>query len=120
MAAGAKDQRAPNEKLPEFPDAPAVLDLVATQEDRALVELFAGPTAMARSFTAPPGLAPNTAAMLRSAFNATADDQEFRAEAAKMQAELAPSTGEEVQQRVGRIYATPRAVIERAKRLFAP
>ena len=75
---------------------------------------------MARSFAAPPGLPPNTTALIRRAFDATVDDPQFRAEAAKMQAELAPSTGEEVQQRVGRIYATPRSVIERAKQLFAP
>jgi tripartite-type tricarboxylate transporter receptor subunit TctC len=107
-------------RLPEFPDVPAVVDLAATQEDRALVEVFAGPTAMARSFTAPPGVAPNTTVLLRRAFDTTVDDPEFRAEAAKMQAELSPSTGEDVQQLVGRIYATPWVVIERAKRLFAP
>jgi hypothetical protein len=37
-----------------------------------------------------------------------------------MQADVAPSTGEEVQQLVARIYATPRLVIERARKLFAP
>jgi hypothetical protein len=37
-----------------------------------------------------------------------------------MQAELSPGTGEDVQQLVGRIYAMPWPVIERAKRLFAP
>jgi tripartite-type tricarboxylate transporter receptor subunit TctC len=107
-------------RLPEFPDAPAIVELVATQEDRALVELFAGPTAMARSFAAPPGLPPSTTALIRRAFDATVDDPQFRAEAAKMQAELSPSAGEDVQQLVGRIYATPRPVIERAKRLFTP
>ncbi len=47
-------------------------------------------------------------------------DPEFRAEATRIQAELAPTTGEDVQKLVGRLYATPRPVIERVKKLFAP
>ena len=47
-------------------------------------------------------------------------DPEFLAEAGRIQADLAPSTGEEVQERVERIYATPRPVIERVKKLLAP
>jgi len=38
----------------------------------------------------------------------------------RIQADLAPSTGEEVQERVKRIYATPRPVIDRVKKLLAP
>ena len=45
---------------------------------------------------------------------------EFRAEAARMQADLAPTTGEDVQKLVARIYATPRPVVERVKKLLAP
>jgi hypothetical protein len=37
-----------------------------------------------------------------------------------MQADLAPTTGEEVETLVGRMYATPRTVVERAKRLLNP
>jgi hypothetical protein len=56
---------------------------------------------------------------LRRAFDATMADPEFRADAAKIKADLAPSTGEEVQKLVERIYATPRPVIERVKSLLA-
>ena len=75
---------------------------------------------MARSFAAPPGLPAGKAALLRRAFDATLQDAEFRAEAARMQADLAPTPGEEVQALVTRIYATPRPVIERVKKLLAP
>ena len=99
---------------------PAVVELVSRPEDRQLLELMVGPGAMARPFAAPPGIPPNRAALLRRAFDATMADLDFRAEAARMQADVAPSTGEEVQKLVARIYATPRPVIERAKKLFAP
>jgi tripartite-type tricarboxylate transporter receptor subunit TctC len=108
------------ERSPEFPGVPAVVDLVAKPEDRQLLELMVGPAAMARPFAAPPGLPANKAALLRRAFDATMMDPEFRGEAAKMQADLAPSTGEDVQKLVARIYATPRPVIERLKKILAP
>ena len=108
------------EKSPDFPGVPAVVDLVGKPEDRQLLELMVGPGAMARPFAAPPGLPANKAALIRRAFDATMQDPEFRAEAARMQADVAPSTGEDVQKLVARIYATPRPVIERAKKLFAP
>jgi tripartite-type tricarboxylate transporter receptor subunit TctC len=105
---------------PDFPGVPAVVDLVSKPQDRQLLELMVGPGAMARPFAAPPGLPAGKATLLRRAFDATMQDPEFRAEAARIQAELAPSTGEEVQALVARLYATPRPVIERAKKLLAP
>jgi tripartite-type tricarboxylate transporter receptor subunit TctC len=104
---------------PDFPGVPAVVDLVSKPEDRQLLELMVGPTAMARSFVAPPGLPAGKTALLRRAFDATLQDAEFQADAARIQADLAPATGEEVQALVARIYATPRPVIERAKKLLA-
>jgi hypothetical protein len=57
---------------------------------------------------------------MRRAFDATMADPEFRAEAVKIQADVAPSAGEDVQKLVERIYATPRPVIEHVKKLLAP
>ena len=108
------------EKSAEFPGVPAVVDLVTRQEDRQLLELMVGPTATARPFAAPPGMGADKAALLRRAFDATMQDGEFRAEAARMKADLAPTTGEDVQKLVARIYATPRPVVERVKKLLAP
>jgi tripartite-type tricarboxylate transporter receptor subunit TctC len=108
------------ERHPDFPGVPAVVDLVTKQEDRQLLELMTGPSAMGRPFAAPPGLPANKAALLRRAFDATMQDPQFRAEAARIQADLAPTTGEEVQKLVARLYATPRSVVERGKRLLAP
>jgi tripartite-type tricarboxylate transporter receptor subunit TctC len=104
----------------DFPGVPAVVDLVSKPEDRALLELMVAPGAMARPFVAPPGVPPARAALIRRAFDATLQDPDFRADAAKIQADLAPSTGEEVQALVERIYATPRPVIERMKKLLSP
>ena len=45
-------------------------------------------------------------------------DPEFLAEAEKIQADIQPTTGEDVQKLVGRIYATPKPVVERVKKFF--
>jgi hypothetical protein len=108
------------ERNGDFPGVPAVLDLVTKPQDRQLLELMVGPAAMARPFVAPPAVPASKAALMRRAFDATMNDPDFRAEAEKIQADLAPSTGEDVQKLVGRIYATPGPVVERAKKLFTP
>jgi tripartite-type tricarboxylate transporter receptor subunit TctC len=97
-----------------------VVDLVSKPEDRQLLELMVGPTTMARPFVAPPGLPATKTALLRRAFDATMKDPDFRAEVAKTRTDLVPSTGEEVQKLVARMYATPRPVIERIKKVLAP
>jgi tripartite-type tricarboxylate transporter receptor subunit TctC len=108
------------EKSGEFPDVPLIFDLLSREEDRQMVSLLVAPTAMARAFAAPPGVPPARTALMRRAFDATMKDAEFLAEAARMQADVAPTTGEEVEALVAGIYATPRPVIERVKKYFAP
>ncbi len=106
-------------KSSELPDVPLIFDLLSREEDRQMIALLASPGAMARPFAAPPGLPADRARLLRRAFDETMRDAEFLAEAAKIQADVAPTTGEEVQDIVARIYATPRPVIERLKKYFA-
>ena len=56
---------------------------------------------------------------LRRAFDAAMKDPAFLDEGQKMQAEISPTTGEEVQKIVARLYATPKAIVERAQALLA-
>jgi tripartite-type tricarboxylate transporter receptor subunit TctC len=108
------------EKSSELPDVPLIFDLLRRDEDRQMFTLMTGSMAMARPITAPPGLPPATAALLRAAFDATVQDKAFLAEAATMRADITPTTGADVQKTVGKIYATPQSVIEQAKKYFAP
>src|SRR5262245_50094542 len=64
-------------KSTELPDVPLLSDLLTNDDDRAMIALLAGPTGMARSFAAPPGLAPDKTALLRRAFDATMNDGAF-------------------------------------------
>ena len=102
----------------DFPDVPLVYDLVSRSEDRQLLDLMIGSSAMARPFAAPPGIPAGTATTLRRAFDATMKDPAFLADAQKIQAEVLPTTGEGVQELVTRLYATPKPVVDRVKKFL--
>jgi tripartite-type tricarboxylate transporter receptor subunit TctC len=108
------------EKHSMFPNTPLAHDLVSKEEDRQLLDMMIGPSVMARPFAGPPGLAPDKAVLLRRGFDATMKDPAFVAEADKIQAEILPTRGEEVQKLVERLYATPKPVVERVKTFLAP
>ena len=107
------------EKSPELPDVPLVFDYVTEPADRQLLELMVATKAIALPFAAPPGVAPARLAMLRRAFDATMKDPEFLSEAKKMLLDVEPSTGEQTQDVVTKLYATPASVVARAKKLLS-
>ena len=108
------------EKSSELPDVPLVLDFVKNPEDRQLMELLMGTMAVARPFMAPPGVPEVRATALRRAFDKTMKDEGFLAEAKQLQLDVEPTAGEEAQKIVQAMYATPKAVVERAKKLLSP
>ena len=109
-----------SQKLAELPDTPSILEVARDPEQQAALKLIVSRQMMARPYVAPPGIPPERLKALRSAFDATMRDPELLAEAAKLQADIAPTKGEDVQDIVARIYATPRPVIDRVKKYFAP
>ena len=105
-------------KSADLPDVPLVLDLAKSDADRQMLKLLLGTTAISRPFVAPPGVPPARAANLRRAFDATMKDPAFLAEAAGMRADVDPTSGEDVQEIVASMYATPKPVVERVKKLL--
>src|SRR5215467_5996486 len=102
------------DKLPELAGVPSVFDLSASEEERQIWALWTAPLKMGRPFFAPPGMTAQRVDVLRRAFDATLADPELRAEASKMNLAVEPSTGEDVVALLRRIYATPKAVVEKA------
>jgi tripartite-type tricarboxylate transporter receptor subunit TctC len=103
------------ERDPALGDVPHVYDYTKTAEDRQVFDLIFGLQAMGRPFAAPPGVPPERVAALRTAFMAMTKDDRFRAEAQKLSLDVSPSTGEQVQDFVTRMYASPKAIVDRAK-----
>jgi tripartite-type tricarboxylate transporter receptor subunit TctC len=93
---------------------PSVFDLSVTEEQRQIWALWTAPLKMGRPFFAPPGMPAERVDALRRAFDATMTDPDLRAEAARMNLAVEPSTGEDVMALLRLIYATPKAVVEKA------
>jgi hypothetical protein len=105
-------------KNADLPDVPLASDLLNSADDRALLELLVTSTAIGRPLAAPPATPPDRVELLRRAFDATMTDPEFLDESRKLQSEISPTSGAEVQNIVARMYATPRSVVDRAKSLL--
>ena len=102
------------DKVPELVGVPSVFDLSKTEEERQIWALWAAPNKMGRPFFAPPGMAADRATLMRAAFDATMKDPELRAEAAKMDLAVDAISGEQVAALLKQVYATPKAVVEKA------
>ena len=103
---------------PELPDTPVIMDYAKSDADRAILRLVFARNIMGRPFAAPPGVAPERVAILRKAFTDTMNDKDFLAEAAKIDLEINPVSGEELQKLVADAYKTPPDIVKRTADLL--
>ena len=101
-------------RLPEFPDVPTARDLAKTEAQRQAVDFAFMQDEMGRPIAAPPGIPEDRKRMLREAFAKMVKDPAFLAEAKAHGLEATgPLTGEQVEDMVKKIYATPKEIIAR-------
>ncbi|MCS0496553.1 tripartite tricarboxylate transporter substrate-binding protein [Ancylobacter sp. MQZ15Z-1] len=99
------------EKDPSI-DVPNVMDFAKTDEQKRLLAFILGPNVMGRPYAAPPGVPPETLALLRKAFDETVKDPEFLADAAKQKLDVRPITGQRIEQLLDQLYTTPKALLD--------
>jgi tripartite-type tricarboxylate transporter receptor subunit TctC len=102
-------------KHPDLPDVPLVMDFAKTGEQRQILKMIFARNVMGRPYAAPPNVPADRVAALRKAFTDTMTDKDFTAEADKMQLEINPVSGEEVEKLVKDVYATPPDIVAKAK-----
>ena len=88
------------------PEARAVVELVTSQQD------FARPYIMAADNPA------EAVKLLRTAFAQLYKDDKFMADAEKSALILSPTSGEEVQAMVGKLYAAPKEIVDAARNVL--
>jgi tripartite-type tricarboxylate transporter receptor subunit TctC len=98
-------------KHPDIPNVPLVLDLAQTDEQRKLLELQFTAFELGRPFFVAEGVPTDRVNALRRAFDDAMKDKELLADAEKQGLEINPSTGEEMQEILARVYATPKELI---------
>jgi tripartite-type tricarboxylate transporter receptor subunit TctC len=101
-------------KHPDLPDVPLVMDLARSDDERMAMELIFARQVMGRPYLAPPELPAARREALRSAFDATLEDPEFLADAKRIELELNPVTGAEIEQLLARIYSASAAAVRLA------
>ena len=106
------------EPEPQLAKVPLLIDLVTTPEDRRAVEVITVPTVLGYAYWLAPEVPNERIEMLRKAFDATAKDPQFLADADKSKMLIKAQTGAEIEALVRKAAATPKPTLERAARLL--
>ncbi len=107
-------------KSPALPEVPLITAFATTDRQRQILRLVFSRQAMARPFTAPPGIPAERRDALRAAFDATMQDPEFLADAKKRGLEVNPVSGPEIDKLIGDLYATPAEIVAEVRATIAP
>lgn len=99
----------------EWPDAPTVLELAKTPEDKAALEVVAIGPEIGRSYWAGPKVPKDRVAILRKAFNDTVKDPKFLDEFKRQKMLARFATGEDMDNYIQVLFAAPQASIDRLR-----
>jgi tripartite-type tricarboxylate transporter receptor subunit TctC len=91
----------------DLPNVPLIMTLTKDPTKVAVLKLIFSRQTMARPFAAPPGIPPERLQALRDAFDATMRDKDFLAEAQRLDLEVRPVSGAEIDALVADLSKTP-------------
>ena len=109
----------PNEELTKA-GAPQFWKFVKGDENRQVAELVVSQQDFQRPYFVAGGTPEEYVAILRKAFDATMQDQQFRADAEKMRIDVSPLPGAEVQKLIETFYGTPKHIVAQARQVVRP
>jgi len=92
---------------PDLPDVPIGRELAKGAMERRLIEAMEMPYRISRPFTAPPGVPAERARMLQQAFMAAHFDDQFLADAARLNVDISVVSAAEVLELIRRVAETP-------------
>ena len=102
------------QKHPDLPDVPLVMDLADSEDEEMAMELIFARQVMGRPYVAPPGIPAERRDALRQAFMDMVEDPEFKADIQKVDLELNPVNGQEIERVIARIYAASATAVRLA------
>jgi tripartite-type tricarboxylate transporter receptor subunit TctC len=107
-------------KMPEVPaSVPLVKEFVSSDDDKKVLDVIFVSTVLARPYIAPPGIPADRVKALREAFMATMKDKEFLADTGKLQLNIDPTSGEEMERIVADAYALPDNIIKKVRKALS-
>lgn len=106
-------------RAPDLPDVPLLIELATNDDDRAALRLISAPSAVGRPLFTTPGVPAQRVAVLRRAFDEMVKDPALLEDARKLNADINPVGGEELQKIVAEIVDTPPRIAERLAEITA-
>jgi hypothetical protein len=104
---------------PELPNVPLAIDLAKTEEERQLIKVGAHDAgAFLHAYVLSPNTPKERVSTLRRAFQNTMGDPEFLADAKKSRLDIDPSTGEEIEDLVKRLFKLSPRLVTRLKEVL--
>ncbi len=98
---------------------PLARDFAKTEEQRQILELIYSQSTFGRPYVVAPGVPEERVAMLRKAFMAAMTDNDLVAEAKRINLDIEPIAGEELQRLIAKLYATPQDLVDKARAAIA-
>jgi tripartite-type tricarboxylate transporter receptor subunit TctC len=102
------------ERDPQFPDAPALIELAKDARTKQILQLILSPMAMDRPILTPPGVPADRVAALKAAFHDAMVDPAFLADAKKQRIEVKEVDGEHVAKILATAFTMPPEVVKAA------
>jgi tripartite-type tricarboxylate transporter receptor subunit TctC len=103
----------------DLPKVPLTISFAKTAEARQLIEAgIHTPSSITYSYSLPPNMPKERLQLLRKAFSSTMKDPDFLNDAGKANLEIAPASGEEIEQSIQNMFKTPSAVVAKLKEVL--
>lgn len=103
---------------PELPNVPTAAEVARTAEEAMILRTVCGASEIGKYFVTPPNVPADRVAALRKAFDEMVRDPEFVADAEKLQIDLEPMSGAELQKIVNEMQGIPTAVATKIRAIY--
>jgi tripartite-type tricarboxylate transporter receptor subunit TctC len=102
-------------RLPMFPNAPTARELATDDQSRAVIELAEEPFLLGFPLLGPPGIPPDRAEALKTAYENLNSDTDYLAQIQKLHFMFSPVGGDDLLATVKKILAAPQPVVDEMK-----
>ena len=100
----------------DLPKVPLSISFAKTADARQLIEAgIHQPSSLTYGYSLPPGTPKDRVQILRRAFSQTMKDTDFLNDAAKANLEIAPASGEEIEQHIQQMFKTEPKIVAKLK-----
>ena len=109
--------RAEEGDAPALANVPSIFEKARSEEQRQLMRFIFSSVEFGRPYVLPPDVPGAIAQIFRTAFISAVEDAELQEEARKTNLDMSHRTAEHLESLIAKLFATPPALIERAKQL---